>query len=100
MALILIMAAGTSTRPGALISNVLYQHVEFQVFRPSSPGQHARIGLVVDLQHVKSKAGSRMIFGFHEEATLLHDPIAHMFAIALADKAFLNDITDLGHIVD
>lgn len=89
------MAAGTSTRPGALISNILYHHVEFQVFQPSSPSQHACVGLVVDLQHVKSKAGSHIIFGFHKEATLLHDPIAHMFAITLADKAFLNNITNL-----
>lgn len=39
-----------------------------------------------------------MVFGFYEEATLLHDPVAHMFGIALADRAFVNDITDLGQI--
>lgn len=98
MALILIVAAATSTRPNALIGKVLYRHVEFQIFRPAKGSTSARIGLVWDLQHVKEKAGSRMIFGLHEEPNLLHDPVAHMLALALADKAFLNDITGLDQL--
>ncbi|ORY57005.1 uncharacterized protein BCR38DRAFT_490448 [Pseudomassariella vexata] len=94
MTLILIIAAATTTRPDALIGNVLYRHVELQIFRPAPGSTTARIGLL-DLQHVKKKAAGRMIFGLHEEPTLLHDPVLHMLALALADRAFLNDITSL-----
>lgn len=98
VALILIIAGATSTRPDALIGHVRYEHVEFQVFRPLEGSSHARIGLIVNLEHVKAKAGGRMIFGFHEEANLLHDPVAHMLGIALADQAFVNGITNLGQL--
>lgn len=97
VALIMIIAGATSTRPDALIGHVRYEHVEFQVFRPLDGSSHERIGLIVNLEHVKAKAGGRMIFGFHEEAKLLHDPVAHMLGIALADQAFVNGITNLGH---
>ncbi|KAH7305346.1 hypothetical protein B0I35DRAFT_362391, partial [Stachybotrys elegans] len=38
LALILIIAGATATRPNVLIGNVLYKHAEFQLFPPSPGG--------------------------------------------------------------
>lgn len=43
----------------------------------------------------QKRAGSRIIFGLYEEPNLLHDPVAYMLALALANKAFFNNITSL-----
>ncbi|KAH7304408.1 hypothetical protein B0I35DRAFT_328326, partial [Stachybotrys elegans] len=95
LALILIIAGATATRPNALIGNVLYKHVEFQLFPPSPGGTRPRLGLEFSLVNVKKSAGSSkiLVFGFHEEHTLLHDPVLHMLALAFADGAFLNEFS-------
>ncbi|KAI5459500.1 hypothetical protein BGZ63DRAFT_448187 [Mariannaea sp. PMI_226] len=95
LVLILIIAGATTTRPDALIGNVLYKHIEFQLFPPGPGGNRSRLGLVVNLVKVKKSAGvsEKKIFGFHEEDTLLHDPILHMLSLVFADGAFLNDFS-------
>ncbi|KFA51967.1 hypothetical protein S40293_11405 [Stachybotrys chartarum IBT 40293] len=95
LAPILIIAGATATRPNALIGNVLYKHVEFQLFPPSPGRTRPRLGLEFSLVNVKKSAGSSkiLVFGFHEEHTLLHDPVLHMLALAFADGAFLNEFS-------
>ncbi|KAL1905136.1 hypothetical protein Sste5344_009189 [Sporothrix stenoceras] len=77
MAVILILAGATATRPGALIGNLSYKKVEFQVFPPASGSKRARVGMIVTLTKTKRTAGKSRPnkFGFHEENTLLRDPV-------------------------
>lgn len=100
LALILIIAGATATRPDALIGKLLYKHVEFQLLPPASSDERSRLGLVINLVNVKRSAGisEPKKFGFHEETTLLHDPVLHMMALALADGAFKNGFTDLEQV--
>ncbi|KAG7136321.1 hypothetical protein HYQ45_006093 [Verticillium longisporum] len=102
LALILIIAGATATRPDALIGKVLYKHIEFQLFPPAAEGQRPRLGLVWNLEHVKRSAGvsEKKVFGFHEEDTLLHDPVLHTLALAFADDAFLNGFSGPEQIYD
>ncbi|KAH6883990.1 hypothetical protein B0T10DRAFT_580175 [Thelonectria olida] len=95
LALILIIAGATTTRPDALIGKVLYEDIEFQLLPPGRGGKRCRLGLVVNLVHVKKSAGvsEKKVFGFHEEDTLLHDPVLHMLSLAFADGAFLNEFS-------
>lgn len=102
LALILIIAGATATRPDALIGKLLYKHVEFQLLPPASSDtdERSRLGLVINLVNVKRSAGisEPKKFGFHEETTLLHDPVLHMMALALADSAFKNHVNDLKQV--
>ncbi|RYP58605.1 hypothetical protein DL770_010392 [Monosporascus sp. CRB-9-2] len=93
MAPALVLAGATSTRPGALFGSLCYEDVEFHVFPPASGSIRARVGMVVNLTKIKRSAGKSRPkkFGFHEEDTLLHDPILYMMSLAFADKAFAND---------
>ncbi|EGY18660.1 uncharacterized protein VDAG_09186 [Verticillium dahliae VdLs.17] len=102
LALILIIAGATATRPDALIGKVLYKHIEFQLFPPAAEGQRPRLGLMWNLEHVKRSAGApeKKVFGFHEEDTLLHDPVLHTLALAFADDAFLNGFSGPEQIYD
>jgi len=56
----------------------------------------------VDLVNVKKTGGSRdpKKFGFHEEDTLLHDPVLHMLSSAFSDDAFFNPFGSVGEIYD
>ncbi|KAM0267469.1 hypothetical protein ACHAQH_010106, partial [Verticillium albo-atrum] len=102
LALILIVAGATATRPDALIGKVLYKHIEFQLLPPAAEGQRPRLGLVWNLEHIKRSAGTseNKVFGFHEEDTLLHDPVLHTLSLALADDAFLNGFCNPEQIYD
>ncbi|KAH7363524.1 hypothetical protein B0T11DRAFT_353822, partial [Plectosphaerella cucumerina] len=102
LALILIIAGATATRPDALIGRVLYKHIEFQLFPPAAEGERPRLGLVWNLEHIKRSAGvsEKKTFGFHEEDTPFHDPVLHTLALAFADDAFLNDFSGPGQIYD
>ncbi len=103
IAAVLVIAGATSTRPGALIGGLCYKHVEFHVFPPSPGSTRARVGLVVKLTKIKRSAGKSRPkkYGFHEEDTLLHDPVLYMESIAFADMAFegLNDPDDIYGLV-
>ena len=94
MAPILILAGATSTRPGALIGKLRYKDVQFHVFPPSPGCKRARVGMVVTLTKTKRTAGQSRPkkYGFHEEDTLLRDPILYMESLAFADDAFDNGI--------
>ncbi|KAK3934868.1 hypothetical protein QBC46DRAFT_367938 [Diplogelasinospora grovesii] len=81
IAVALIIAGATATRPGALIENLCYKDVEFHMFPPAPGGKRARIGIV----------DSPNKFGFHKEDTLLRDPILYLQSLAFADGAFLDD---------
>ncbi|CRK25088.1 hypothetical protein BN1708_014133 [Verticillium longisporum] len=102
LALILIIAGATATRPDALIGKVLYKHIEFQLFPPTAEGERPRLGLVWNLEHIKRSAGTseKKVFGFHEEDTLLHDPVLHALSLVLADDAFLNGFCNPEQIYD
>jgi hypothetical protein len=95
MAAVLVIAGATSTRPGALIGSLCYKHVEFHIFPPAPGSRRARVGMVVKLTKIKRSAGKSRAkkYGFHEEDTLLHDPVLYMDSLAFADLAFedLND---------
>jgi hypothetical protein len=94
MALILILAGATSTRPGALIGKLRYKDIQFHVFPPTPGCKRARVGMVVGLTKTKRTAGQSRPkrYGFHEENTLLRDPILYMESLAFADDAFDNGI--------
>ncbi|KAM4067346.1 hypothetical protein HRG_001311 [Hirsutella rhossiliensis] len=63
----LILAGATATRPGALIGQLLYENLEFQVFPPStSSGQ----------RELRAKR-----FAFREDDLLLYDPLIPMMAL-------------------
>ncbi|KAI1382535.1 uncharacterized protein F4822DRAFT_439310 [Hypoxylon trugodes] len=90
MAAALVLAGATSTCPGALIENLRYKDVAFYLFPPVVAGGRARVGMVITLTKLKRTGGiSRpKKYGFHEEDTLLHDPVLYMESLALADNAF------------
>ncbi len=92
----LILAGATATRPGALIGQLLYKHLEFELF-PPLPGEHRpRVVLKVNLEHIKRSGGQSepKEFAFREDDMLLYDPLIPIMALAFADKAFINDIQD------
>ena len=49
--------------------------------------------MVVRLTKIKRSGGisKSKKYGFHEEDTLLHDPVLYMESLAFADEAFLNE---------
>lgn len=102
LAAALVLAGATSTRPGALIENLRYKDVEFHIFPPASTGGRARIGMVITLTKMKRTAGvsKPKKYGFHEEDTLLHDPVLYIESLAFADGAFLSEFASLKDIYD
>lgn len=99
MSTILVLAGATATRPDALIGNVLYKHVEFQLFPPPAGQLRPRLGLVLNLEHLKGGEDHK-IFGFYEEDDLIHDPVLHVMFHAFADGAFENELTCPEQIYD
>ncbi|KAK3941987.1 hypothetical protein QBC46DRAFT_448097 [Diplogelasinospora grovesii] len=103
MAAVLVIAGATSTRPGALIGSLCYKHVEFHVFRPTPSSRQARVGMVVKLTKIKRSVSKSQLkqYGFHEEDTLLHDPVLYIESLAFTDIAFedLNDPKDIYNLV-
>lgn len=93
----LILAGATATRPGALIGQLLYENLEFQVFPPVLGDVRPRIALIVNLEHIKRTAGSSEAkrFAFREDDMLLYDPLIPIMALAFCDDAFLNNIEGL-----
>lgn len=93
MAAVLIITGATATRPGALVKNLCYKDVEFHVFPPVPGSKRARIGIIVTLRKTKRTVGKSRPnkFGFHEEDTLLRDPILYIEGLAFADGAFENN---------
>lgn len=91
LALILVLAGATATRPRALIEGLHYEDVQFQVFPPTTCGGRSRLGMVVTLTNLKGESEPKE-FGFHEEDTLLHDAILYMLSLAFADGAFENSL--------
>ncbi|KAJ0103794.1 hypothetical protein J7T55_004196, partial [Diaporthe amygdali] len=91
----LILAGATATRPGALIGQLLYEHLEFQLFPPLSGGPRPRIVLKVNLKHIKRSGGTSdpKEFAFREDDMLIYDPLIPIMAMALADDAFENGFT-------
>lgn len=90
LAMILIIAGATSTRPGALLQ-LRYGDIEFALF-PSSDGARPHLTMTVRLKETKQRGGKRTptAFGFHEEIKLIHCPVVGIMALALADDAFVS----------
>jgi hypothetical protein len=56
-----ILAAGTATRPAALVRKrpFLYKHIKFQVFPPLIVGLPPLVVLVINLKHIKRSGGKK-----------------------------------------
>ncbi|KAK3933707.1 hypothetical protein QBC46DRAFT_368631 [Diplogelasinospora grovesii] len=91
----LILAGATATRPGALIGNLLYEHIEFQLFPPLPGEERPRLVLKVNLKHIKRSGGESepKEFAFRRP----HATIPVM-SLAFTDKAFENELEDLEDI--
>lgn len=92
----LIVAGATATRPGALIGQLLYEHLEFQLFPPLPGEQRPRVVLKVNLEHVKRSGGETepKEFAFREDDMLIYDPVIPIMGLAFADDAFINEFKD------
>lgn len=84
----LILAGATATRPGALIGQLRYEDLEFQLFPPLSGEERPRVILRVSLKNVKRSAGESepKDFAFCEDDILIYDPIIPIMALAFADR--------------
>jgi hypothetical protein len=89
----LILAGATATRPGALIGNLLYEHIEFQLFPPLPGEERPRLVLKVNLKHIKRSGGQSepKQFAFREDDMLIYDPLIPIMALAFVDHAFQNE---------
>lgn len=98
----LILAGATATRPGALIGQLLYERLEFQLFSALSVEVRPRVVMKVYLKHIKRSGGisDPKEFAFREDDMLIYDPLIPIMAMALADDAFLNGFTDPQEIYD
>jgi hypothetical protein len=98
----LILGGATATRPGALIGQLLYKHIEFQLFPPLLGGENQRpqVVLKVNLKHIKRSGGESepKEFAFREDDMLLYDPLVPVMALAFADDAFENEFNGLEDI--
>ena len=92
----LILAGATATRPGALIGQLLYEHLEFQLFPPLLGDERPRVVLKVNLKHIKRSAGDSdpKEFAFREDDMLIYDPLIPIMGLAFADGAFINEFKD------
>lgn len=92
----LILAGATATRPGALIGQLLYEHLEFQLFPPLAGEERPHIIVKVNLKHIKRSGGESepKEFAFHEDDMLIYDPLIPIMALAFADNAFVNEPND------
>lgn len=94
LAMILLLAGATSTRPGALLK-LRYRDVTFAVF-PSQDGvSRSNLTMTIRLTETKTRGGKKTPtkFGFREEINLIHCPVLGMLALTLADKALEGDPT-------
>ncbi|KAK3935512.1 hypothetical protein QBC46DRAFT_367527 [Diplogelasinospora grovesii] len=92
----LILAGATATRPGALIGQLLYEHLEFQLFPPLPGEKRPRVVLMVNLEHIKRSGGESEAkkFAFREDDMLIHDPLIPIMGLSFADNAFENEFQD------
>jgi len=92
----LILAGATATRPGALIGQLLYEHLEFQLFPPLPEERRPRVVLRVNLENVKRSGGEseQKEFAFREDDMLIYDPLIPIMGLAFADEAFINEFKD------
>ena len=92
----LILAGATATRPGALIGQLLYDHLEFQLFPPLPGERRPRIVLKVNLKNIKRSGGESepKEFAFREDDMLIYDPLIPIMALALTDGAFANKFVE------
>ncbi len=92
----LILAGATATRPGTLIGQLLYEHLEFQLFPPLQGEQRPRIVLRVNLENIKRSGGKSEAkeFAFREDDMLIYDPLIPIIGLAFADETFINEFKD------
>lgn len=91
LALVLIIAGATSTRPGALM-RLRYKDITFALFPPRSGEPRPHLTMKLRLRETKTRGGQQKptAFGFHEEISLIHCPVLGMLALAIADGALRN----------
>jgi hypothetical protein len=92
----LILAGATATRPGALIGQLLYEHLEFQLFPPLPGEKRPRPVLNVNLENIKRLRGESEAkgFAFREDDMLIYDLFIPIMGLAFADGAFINEFKD------
>jgi len=92
----LILAGATATRPGAFIGQLLYEHLEFQLFPPFPGEMRPRPALKVNLENIKRSGGESepKQFAFREDDMLIYDPLIPIMGLAFADGAFINEFKD------
>ncbi|KAJ2984138.1 hypothetical protein NUW58_g6135 [Xylaria curta] len=97
LAAMLILSGPTSSRPTA-ISRIKYKDITFALF-PSQEGR-PYLTMRVRLTETKTRGGKKQpaAFGFHEEANFAYCPVTAVLALAIADNAFLPDISNLSQI--
>lgn len=92
----LILAGATATRPGALIGQLLYEHLEFQLFPPLPGERRPRVVLRVNLENIK-RSGSeseQKEFAFREDDMLIYNPLIPIMGLEFADEAFINEFKE------
>lgn len=95
LALVLIIAGATSTRPSALMK-IKYKDVSFALL-PSDDGKRPYFTMKLRLTEMKGQQ-TPTAFGFYEEIELIHCPVLGMLALAIADGAFEENVQSLGDI--
>ncbi|KAK3933970.1 hypothetical protein QBC46DRAFT_368499 [Diplogelasinospora grovesii] len=102
IALALIVISATVTRLNALIEKLCYKDVKFHMFPPTLSSKRARIGIVVTLRKIKQTTGKLKLkkYSFHEEDTLLRDPILYILSLTFTNGAFKNDFKSPEDIYD
>ncbi|KAI9763324.1 MAG: hypothetical protein M1840_000589 [Geoglossum simile] len=99
LALILLVAAYTATRPGAIVERpyvkgsnkvLCYKDIELTILRNPELGKRDVLVMGVTLLHTKGGQGQKKpkTYLFHEDTNLVFCPITLFLALAFADKAF------------
>ena len=96
MAANLILTGATAIRPGAFIGQLLYEHLEFQLFPPLQGDQRPRVVLKVNLENIKRSGGESepKEFVFREDDMLIYDPLIPIMGLTFADGVFINEFKD------
>jgi len=94
----LILTDATVTRPDAFIGQLLYKHIEFQLFPPLSKEEEQRLYIIlkINLEHIKKSEGQSepKEFAFREDDILLYNLFIPIIAFVFIDNTFINEFND------
>ncbi|KAH7033040.1 uncharacterized protein B0I36DRAFT_104296 [Microdochium trichocladiopsis] len=95
VAMAFIIIGVMASRPSAVLA-LRYEDLQIQLFPADDP--QCRPDIVMKLKLTDTKSGKPIHAGFREEFNLIHCVQTGLLALAIADKAFLDDITCLEDI--